>query len=183
MRTIIGVFIWMLLTLPAMAAEELVDVAFSPELQAASEGKGEIALWVEDARQDKLLGRSVDDDALMPKQDIAAVLFAWLKADLQRAGFQVVPYQASEPKGILIQVKALSYTASKSMLKTTAEVEVTLTVQLNASPVTHTFQARISDEFAWKPSSKARGLLIGEAVASATRAALADKDVKAVLER
>jgi len=161
----------------AQAAEMRVEIAFPAGFAAAPVGKGAIALQVEDGRDDRRIGNSVDHEPLVPAADIATSLYALIAADLRQAGFTVVPYAASSADALHIKLVSLQYVATKEMLKSHAEVKAALVVDMAGVDTTYTFRSHVSDEYAWKPSAEKNGLLIGEALAAAVQAAFGEPDI------
>jgi len=180
MRWLLGVMLILGWT-SAAAAEMQVAIAFPANFSAAPEGKGDVALWVEDARDDSRLGRSVDNEVLLPAKDLATSLYALVASDLKQAGYNVVPYAPGSPQGLVIRIDSLEYKATKSMFKTRATVSASLTVDMASVDTTYTFRSSVSDEFAWKPNAAKRGALIGEALAGAVQAAFNEPDIDEAL--
>lgn len=180
MRWLLGLML-MLCWTSAVAAEMQVEITFPANFSAVPEGKGDVALWVEDARDDSQLGKNVDGEVLLPAKDLATSLYALVAADLKRAGFNVVPYAPGSPQGLVIRIDSLEYKATKDMFKTRATVSASLTVDMTSVDTTYTFRSSVSDEYAWKPTAAKRGALIGEALAGAVQAAFNEPDIDEAL--
>jgi len=168
--------LWLLLLMPvAVAAGEVkTDVRYPPGSMAVAAAQGDIALWVEDARVDQSFGLAVDGEALMPASDSAASLHAHMASLLKAAGYHVVPYSSGFAGGLLVHIRAITYTASRAMVKSKVTVSVVLDAKMNGSDTIRTYRTAVEDQVAFSPSPDDNASIIGTALASAADAVLAD---------
>ncbi len=166
----------LMLSMPvfAQAGEIKTDVVYPKSAIAVAAGKGNVALWIEDTRENKAFGRAVDGEYLVPGSDLAASLYAYMVTALKAAGYQVVPYSSELANGMLIHIQSITYTASREMIKSKVEVAVAIESKMNSSRVSRTYRAAVEDQFALSPSGRDNGGMIGNALAAAATAALAD---------
>ncbi|HXH71581.1 MAG TPA: YajG family lipoprotein [Mariprofundaceae bacterium] len=181
MRALLGVLMLVGWMNAAAAADMQVEVSFPADFSAAPDGKGDVALKVEDARDDDQLGKSADGEPLQPTQDLAKSLYDLIAADLKQAGFNVVSYAPGSPQGLIIRIDSLKYSENRNMFKTRAEVKCALVVDMASVDTTYTFRSSVSDEYAWKPTADKRGALIGKALAGALQAAFDEPDIDEAL--
>jgi len=160
--------------LVAHAAEISTNVIYPKEPAAIAAGSGEVALWVEDARKNKLFGRAVDGEYLVPASDVAASLYAHMVTNLKAAGYQVVPYNSDITNGILVRIQSIEYSASREMIKSKVGVKVALESKMNSSSGTRTYRAVVEDQFALSASAEENGKTIGLGLATAAASVLAD---------
>jgi len=174
----ISFFIMMMFTSPffIQAQEVAVDIAYPKNAIVLEAGKGEVALWVEDARANKLLGQTVNGEALVPASDIATSFYAYMASSLKQAGYTVVPYSSEIATGLLVRVQSIHYRSSKEMLSSKVAVTAIIESKRNASNVTKTYQATVEDQFALKPSASDNRTMIGKALATAAQACLSDAE-------
>jgi len=167
---------FMLLVAPAIgiAGEVSVDITYPSSSMTLEESSGEVAVWVEDARKSRVLGKSVDEEALVASSDIASSLYAYMVSALKQAGYTVVPYSPELAGGLLIHIRTIRYSSSKDMVKSKVRVGVSIEAKANNSTATKTYKAAVEDEFAWKPSNEKSGMMVGSALATAANAALSD---------
>ncbi|ATX81955.1 putative lipoprotein [Mariprofundus ferrinatatus] len=165
-----------MLVVPCFAhADEIsLDITYPKSGSMIEHGSGEVAIWVEDAREGKVFGKSVDGVALVASSDVASSLYAYMVSSLKQAGYTVVPYSAELVGGLLIQIRTVRYHSVKEMVKSNVKVGVALEAKANNSNATRTYKAAVEDEFAWKPSDEKSGEMIGRALATAADAALSD---------
>ncbi|PJA32418.1 MAG: hypothetical protein CO187_04055 [Zetaproteobacteria bacterium CG_4_9_14_3_um_filter_53_7] len=164
----------MLLPAVALAGEIKTDVIYPKSATAVAAGKGNVALWIEDTRENKVFGRAVDGEYLVPGSDLAASLYAYMVSSLKEAGYQVVPYSSELANGMLIHIQSITYTATREMIKSKVEVSVALEAKMNSSRVTRTYRAAVEDQFALSPSAADNGSMIGNGLATAAASILAD---------
>jgi len=158
------------------AQEVAVDIGYPKNEIVLDAGKGEIALWVEDARANKLLGQTADGEALVPASDIATSFYAYMASSLKQAGYTVVPYSSEIATGLLIRIQSIHYRISKEMFRSKVTVTAVIESKRNASNVTKTYQATVEDQFALKASASDNGAMIGKALATAAQACLSDPE-------
>ncbi|OIO67603.1 MAG: hypothetical protein AUJ57_10945 [Zetaproteobacteria bacterium CG1_02_53_45] len=168
--------ILMLLCMPvlAQAGEIRTDIIYPKNATAVAAGKGNVALWVEDTRENKVFGRAVDGEYIVPGSDLAASLYAYMVTSLKAAGYQVVPYGSELANGMLVRIRSIAYTASREMIKSKVEVKVVLDAKMNSSSTTRTYQAAVEDQFVLSPSVADNGSMIGNGLATAAASILAD---------
>jgi len=153
-----------------------VDINFLKSSVTLEQASGDVALWVEDVRQDKILGKAISGESLVPATDIATSLYAYLAASLKKAGYTLVPYSPESTSGLLIRILSIDYIASRAMLKSTVNVTVVIESKRNDSDVTKTYKASAEDQFALNPSASDNGNMIGKAIAIAASACLSDPE-------
>jgi len=158
------------------AQEAAVDVSYPKNEIVLETGKGEVALWVEDARANKLLGQTASEEALIPASDIATSFYAYMASSLKQAGYTVVPYSNEIAAGLLVRIRSIHYRSSKEMFRSKVEVTAVIESKRNASNVTKTYQATVEDQFALKASASDNGAMIGKALATVAQACLSDPE-------
>jgi len=168
--------IWVLMCMPLLvyAGDIKTEITYPKEVLAVAAGHGVVALWVEDVRAHHALGRAVDGETLIPASDIGMSLYACMASALKAAGYQVVPYSSEFANGLMIHIRAITYTGSRAMIKSRVEVKVLLDAKMNNSDTTRTYQTSVEDQFALSPSQADNGKIIGDALAAAAAAVLAD---------
>ncbi|NWF35934.1 YajG family lipoprotein [Mariprofundus sp. KV] len=166
----------MLLAVPAAvsAGEIKTEIFYPSAITAIAESAGEIGLWVEDGRAEKVLGRAVDGEYLVPASDIATSLYAHMASSLKEGGYRVVPYSSEMANGLLIRIHAINYAATREMIKSKVEVKVALEAKMNVSTISRTYRASVEEQFALSPSGKENGTIIGSALTTAAASVLAD---------
>jgi len=121
---------------PASAADMKLDLNI-PEVNVEGlQGNGNaVALWVEDVRQEKILGKNLQGDDVVLGSDVVAAVMANASSSLRTAGFKVEPYQVNAPVAMLISIKSLSYAAEKGMVTNTAKLSARFIATLSSNGV------------------------------------------------
>jgi len=131
--------IWMMLTLglifaapPASATTMTLDINIPEVTVNDLQGNNHtVALWVEDDRQEKTLGKNLQGDDVVLSKDVAAAVMGSLTTALRTTGFKVEPYRADAPVAMLIRIKSLTYASEKGMVTNTARLSCKLLASLS----------------------------------------------------
>jgi len=132
---------WMVLTIglicaasPASAADMRLDLNI-PEVnvEGLQGNNNTVALWVEDDRQEKILGKNLQGDNVVLSKDVAAAVMGSLSSALHSAGFRLEPYRADAPVAMLISIKSLTYASERNMITNTARLSCKLMATLNSN--------------------------------------------------
>ncbi|RMH10612.1 MAG: hypothetical protein D6698_17490 [Gammaproteobacteria bacterium] len=151
-----------------------------PVIQIAEVGNKEIGFWVEDKRQSNMIGKSLDEKEIIPNEDVAAFLAAFIRSDLSHANYRVRPY-SSDQSGFVIELDSITYKVNKAKIKSTAEIKITFTLKVNGATSRQKYTVSTSKDYAWKPTEKNKGELLGEALSSVWEATLKSDQVQSLL--
>ena len=134
MKPIWMLFALMLLPAPseALAADMRLNLNI-PEVNIESlQGNNHtVALWVEDGRQENILGKNLQGDNVVLSSDIAADVTASFSSAFRSSGFQLEPYRADAPVAMLIRIQSLTFTAEKNMITNSARLSCKLVATLS----------------------------------------------------
>ena len=185
---------WMLLglillcsTSQASAADMRLDLNI-PEVNVEGlQGNGQmVALWVEDARKETILGKNLQDENVVLKGDVAAAVMASFSSTLRTAGFRVEPFRDNAPVAMLIRIQSLSYASKKNFMTSTAKLDCKLQVTLSRSGIMKKERTLgTSGEFTlpWRPNKDRVAELVSEILHDNVLAVLQDADTTAFLTK
>jgi len=130
---------WMMLAIglifaaaPASATTMKLDINI-PEVNVngLQGNNNTVALWVEDDRQEKTLGKNLQGDDVVLSEDVAAAVMGSITSALRSAGFKVEPYRSDAPVAMLVRIKSLTYAPEKGMVTNTARLSCKLFASLS----------------------------------------------------
>jgi len=131
--------IWMLFALmllcgtsEALAADMRLNLNI-PEINVEGlQGNNHtIALWVEDGRQENILGKNLQGDNIVLSSDVGADVTASFSSAFRSSGFRLEPYRADAPVAMLIRIQSLTFTAEKNMITNSARLSCKLVATLS----------------------------------------------------
>jgi len=117
---------------PADASDMRLELTI-PEVNVESlQGNNNtVALWVEDGRQERILGKNLQGDNVVLSKDVAAAVMGSLSSALRSAGFRLEPYRADAPVAMLINIQSLTFAAEKNMITNSASLSCKLLATLS----------------------------------------------------
>jgi uncharacterized lipoprotein YajG len=131
--------IWMILALGLLftasqaSAEDMKLDLNIPEVkvEGLQGNNNTVALWIEDSRQEKILGKNLQGDNVVLSRDVAAAMMGSLSSALRSAGFRLEPYQVNAPVAMLVSIKSLTYASEKNMVTNSARLSCKLLATLS----------------------------------------------------
>jgi len=187
MKTISILLGLMLLCAPSetLAADMHLDLNIPQVSVEGLQGNGQVvALWVEDARKETILGKNLQGENVALKGDVAAAVMASFSSTLRTAGFRVEPFRADAPVSILIRIQSLTYDSEKNFMTSTANLSCKLMATLSRSGVMKKERTLgTSGEFTlpWRPNKDRVAELVSEILHDNVQAVLQDADTAAFL--
>ena len=171
--------------MPVHAGEAMVELRLPTDITMLANGIGhDVALWVDDDRLDKTMGRNLDGDVLIFRQQPVSELMSAFASVLTKAAFRVTPYTAKAPLTLLVSVQSISYTAEKTFFTSTSHITVALKAtvsQYGEKQIAKTMQMSNDYEVPLTPRIQKIGEFASETLADSVRAVLQDVELTRAL--